>query len=109
VRVATRPTLIATAAIGNPVNFGYRNCVEKGTCAADTSKRRARGCARGLIMAIISCGECSHQVSDRAAKLPKLWLRRSRRLSRRSRGHACDSQVLITLMAFGRLEDAALG
>ena len=54
-------------------------------------------------MAIISCGECSHQVSDRAASCPSCGAPVASAVETKPRGRRVIPKVLITLMALWTL------
>ena len=54
-------------------------------------------------MAIISCGECSHQVSDRAASCPSCGAPVTPAVETKPRGRRVIPKVLITLMALWTL------
>lgn len=54
-------------------------------------------------MAIISCGECSHQVSDRAASCPSCGAPVTPAVETKPRGRRVIPRVLITLMALWTL------
>jgi hypothetical protein len=54
-------------------------------------------------MAIISCGECSHQVSDRAASCPSCGAPITPAVETKPRGRRVIPRVLITLMALWTL------
>jgi tRNA_anti-like len=98
------PHWFAAAALGESSELRVRKLRQRATCAANTSTAARRGGARReLIMAIISCEECSHQVSDRAVSCPSCGAPVRSTVETKPRGRRVIPKVLITLMALWTL------